>query len=397
MKFLKNLALVLLCFLLFISLFTFGIAFTVHSTVLNPNFITSELNRLDLPALVEEIVEIETTPEIQELNLLIVDTIPLVEPVVKEKASSAIYSVYDYLLGKTKNLDLALILKNTFFSTDFISSLVDNIDVSSLFGVFLSQEFGEAIPIEIAELDEYIVDALDEAEPLLKKQVVSAADPVFDYLLMESRTLDAPISLGEVKEILRDNLLQTFLESPPPELASESRSMRELYFNQFYQDFSENVPSTLRLDVSLIPADVPTGITEGLAEAEESFELARQYVSYFRLGYILLIVFMVLIVVSIILIIRQVKSVTRLFGILLLIYGVIEFVGVWIARYYINDKISFPDIPPNLEIWLIQLINNILHPLTIFSLSLLICGVVLIVISFVYRQGEVQQSPPEVV
>jgi hypothetical protein len=393
-KLLKYLALILLCFLLFISLEVFGFAFLVKSTALSPDFIASELDRLDMHAVAEEFADTETSSEMQELNEKIIENIPFIEPLVKEKTSSAIYSIYDYLLGETK-IDLALILKDTYFNTSFVSSVLDNVDISSLVGVFLNQQFAGEIPIKIANLDKYIAAAVNEAEPLIKERIVAATDPVFKYLLMESHTLDASISLADIKEILRRNLLQTFLESPPPELSKVPRSTRESYFNQFYQDFSEEVPSTFHLDGSIISADVPENFNSALTEVEESLELARQYVGYFQLGFILLIVFMVLIILAIILIMRQVKSVTRLLGILLFVYGAIEYVGVWIARYLINGKISFPDLPTHLETWLLQLINNALHPLAILSLGLLICGIILIVVSFIYRQGQDQLTPTE--
>jgi hypothetical protein len=57
-------------------------------------------------------------------------------------------------------------------------------------------------PVKIANLDKYIAFAITDAEPLLKEQIVAAADPVFDYLLMKSQTLDVSIYLGDIKEIL---------------------------------------------------------------------------------------------------------------------------------------------------------------------------------------------------
>lgn len=398
MSLLKNLAISLLSFLLFLSLAFFGSAFMVNRTILNPDFITSELNRLDIPSLVDDYVRIESPPEAPNLDQVTKEAITSIEPLVKEQASSAIYSVYDYLLGKTQNPDLISILKNTFFSTDFASSLVDNIDISSLAGGFINQQIAEAIPVEIAYLDEYIIDAIneylsdaiDEAKPLLKEEIVAAAGPVFDYLLMESQTLDTSISVEEVKDNLRDKLQQTFIESPPLELATIPRNMRELYFNQFYQEFSEEIPSTLHLDESVIGTDAPVDIAKALATAEEELERVRKYVSYFQLGYILLIVFMSLLVLGIILIIRQVKVITRHLGIPLIIYGAIEYAGIFVAKYYISGKSPLPapilEIPPYLETWIFQFIDNLLRPLEIFSLSLLIVGAVLIVVSFVYKR-----------
>ena len=53
MKFLKGLAFFLLTFLLSLSLSVFGLVFMVNSTILNPDFITSELDRLDVSSVVE--------------------------------------------------------------------------------------------------------------------------------------------------------------------------------------------------------------------------------------------------------------------------------------------------------------------------------------------------------
>ena len=64
-------------------------------------------------------------------------------------------------------------------------------------------------------------------------------------------------------------------------------------------------------------------IAEGIAEAEEPLEQAREYVGWFQLGYKILIGFMVLLIAGIILIHRQVKGATRGLGITFLIYGAI--------------------------------------------------------------------------
>ena len=129
-------------------------------------------------------------------------------------------------------------------------------------------------------------------------------------------------------------------------------------------------------------------MAEALAEAEEALEIARQYVGYFQLGYTLLIVFMSLLVLGIVLIIRQVKGITRHLGIPLLTYGAIEYASIWVAKYFMRGQLPLPDIPPYLETWMLQFIDNLLNPLEIFSLGLLIGGAVLVIVSFVYRRGQ---------
>ena len=108
MQFLKNLALSLLSFLLFLSLSIFGTAFMLDKTLLNPDFVTSELNRLDVPALMGELVTVPTLPGAPYLDKAIDETITDLEPWIKEEISAAIYSGYDYLMGRTQGLSLTI-------------------------------------------------------------------------------------------------------------------------------------------------------------------------------------------------------------------------------------------------------------------------------------------------
>jgi len=390
MKILKGLALTLLSFLLFLSLFIFGLAFTINSTILNPDFVTSEVAKLEASSLVEEIIG-EQLPEgefPEEFRTTLVDTIVELEPVVKEQLTTATYSIYDYLLGKKPNPDLAFTLRNTFLSSDFVASLMDKLDLSSLAAGFLSEQLGEQIPVEMEFVAEYLDDALAELEPTIKKELTAAADPVLDYLVGERQSFSVVISLEPVKETLRAKLWEAFMESPPPELATIPPTIREQYFNQLYQEISEEIPSTFEFNQSLLGTEVPTQIAEGLAEAEAVLEEARQYVSYFQLGYKLLIGFMVLLILGIILINHRVKDATRSLGLTFLIYGAIEYAGILVGKYFAERELPLPEMPASLQAWLTQFLNDFLAPLEIFSLGLLIGGIALIIVSFVYKRGE---------
>jgi hypothetical protein len=92
-------------------------------------------------------------------------------------------------------------------------------------------------------------------------------------------------------------------------------------------------------------------------------------------------------VLGIILINRDVRVITRSLGIDLLIYGALEFAGVYVARHYMTTSLPMPaDVPVSLQTWLSGLTSDLLAPLQAFSLGLLIGGVVLVVVSFVYRR-----------
>jgi hypothetical protein len=394
MKILKGCAVSLLSFLFFLSLALFGVAFMVNQTALNPHFVTSELNRLDIASLVEETMTSEQ-PSSDELTTKLAGTIPEVEPLVKEKTGIVIYSVYDYLLGKSRDIDLALTLRNSLLSKDFILSAVDELDIPALVGDFLNKQLIEQMPAEVQPYitEESLSKVISELKPWMKEQINSAADPVLDYLVGKRQSFNVTISLEPVKTSLGDTLKEEFLKSPPPELAGASQAELEQDFDQYYEEMAAQMPSTFEIDQSVLGTDTQAKITEALGKAEEALALARQYIAYFQLGYKILIAFMVLLIIGIVLIDREVKATTRRLGIPLLVYGALDYAGIIVGKYFLSSgKVTLPEIPPHLETWMFQFIDNLIKPLEIFSLSLLICGAVLTIVSFVYRR---RQSQPE--
>ena len=82
MKSLKGLALFLLSSLLFLSLTVFGFAYMLNNTLLNPDFVTTQLNRLNISSLVEEILSQQPEDVTSEA---LVKTITELEPAMKER------------------------------------------------------------------------------------------------------------------------------------------------------------------------------------------------------------------------------------------------------------------------------------------------------------------------
>ena len=151
MKILKGFAIGLLSFLLFLSLSIFGISFLINQTILNPNFITSQLDKLDVAALVEEIISEQEDEEAfsEELETALVDTIAELEPVIKEGIGDTIEPVYDYLKGKSESIDLASTIRDNLLSSEVIASLVDKLDIASLAKEIISEQIPEDIPEDL--------------------------------------------------------------------------------------------------------------------------------------------------------------------------------------------------------------------------------------------------------
>ena len=110
----KRVAIVFLSVLLFLSLSLFGIAFAINRTVLNPDFLVSELDTLDVPSLAEDVLKEQIPEEVRGIippeliDEVLDDVVTALEPWVREQASVAIYAGYDYLLGKSENLSLVI-------------------------------------------------------------------------------------------------------------------------------------------------------------------------------------------------------------------------------------------------------------------------------------------------
>lgn len=387
MKFLKGLALGLLSFLLFLSLSLFGLALTLNMTVLNADFVNSQLDRLDISAIARDAIneEIDELPEGFRISLE--NAIPLIEQRLKEAASTAIDSIYDYLLGETQNLDLALILRNTIFNPDLTISLLEDLDLAPLAEELLRANISEQIPDEVA--DEYLAEYIDEVlaktvaelEPWIKEQVAAAIPPIYDYLLGESQSFNIEIPLEPVIESLRVNLKAAFLESPP-ELIDIPPAVLEQYFDELWQEFTQEMPSTFNIDEGSMDS---APIVQALAAAEQALTEARTYIGYFQTAFIILIILMPLTVLGIILINRQVRSATRELGIIFLAYGAIEYIGILVTKSLAGRQLSQLDIPPLLQSWLPPLLDDFLVPLQIFSLGLLVAGIALIIVSIVYK------------
>jgi len=296
MKFLKGLALGLLSFLLFLSLALFGLALTLNHTILNPDFVTSKLDSLDIPALIKDWLNQQIPQDEPYIAEVIDNTITDLEPWIRDQTHTSVYSSYDYLLGKSRSLNLV-------------------------------------------------------------------------------------ISLGPLRDSLKSNLREAILNSPPPELAGAPPATVELYINEAYRYIDELIPPSFEFRESSLDPEV-------LAQLDQ----VRQVIDYFQLGYKLLIGFILLLMLGIILTNREVRGATRQLGIIFTTYGAFEYLGIFIIKNLAGTQLPQLNIPPLLQAWLPQLLDNFLAPLQIFSICLLVAGVALIVVSFVYKPRQPSET-----
>ena len=295
MKFLKGFGLAILSLLLFLSLSVFGLVLTLNQTFLNPDFVVSQVDRLDIPSLARDMLSEQIPPEAEEFMVEVVnDTIADLEPWMKEQARDGIYSFYDYLEGRSQSLSLV-------------------------------------------------------------------------------------ISLEPVKESLRDNLREALLQSPPPELAGLPPAEIERYLDEYYQQISQGIPSTFEFTEASLDPWVMAQLEQG-----------RQVIGYLHLGYNALIGLILVLILGIVLINREVKGSTRGLGSTFLSCGVLSYAGVLIAKNVAGTQLTQLDMPVYLQTWIPQFLADTLAPLEMYGIGLMVAGVALLVVSFVYKRRQTE-------
>ena len=362
MSFLKGLGLTVLSILLFLSLSIFGVAFLLQSTILNPDFVADQVNRIDISELARELLEGQMEGQLPEEFSFVEDSIFEVideqEPLLKEQANNAIYAGYNYLLGKSDRLEV------TFSLVALKESLRDSL--WDAFNEYLSSDLSE-LPDELVKplVEEYYDDFLAEVpEEYLPPELAALSDEEIEQYL--DQYYDELIA--EVPEIYL-----------PPEIVDIMETELEPYFDEFYNEFVGQLPDEYSFDESSIPP-----------EAMQQIDQARLYISYFQTGYYILIAFMVLLAAGIVLINRNVRGACRTLGIDLIVYGALEFAVVYFLRSYdaLGQALNSlqAGLPASLQVWLDGLKSDLLAPLQMFGLWVLVAGVVLLVVSFVYRR-----------
>ncbi|MCJ7426302.1 MAG: hypothetical protein MUO17_04125 [Dehalococcoidales bacterium] len=273
---------------------------------------------------------------------------------------------------------LALTLNQSVLNPDFIAEHVERLDIAAL----ADEVVKEQVPPEAAEfmgesLDEVLGDTIADIEPWMKEQARDGIYVFYDYIEGRSESLSLIISLETVKESFRANLLAAILASPPPELVGFPPAEIELQFNEYWSQIDEEIPSALELDETMLDAEVMEQIAH-----------ARQYVGYFNLAFIVLIALSLLLILLIILTHFSVRSSTRQLGITFLSIGVVSLAGALIARSVASSQLVQNELPSTLQAWAPEVVTDVLLPLGIYGIGLIVVGIALTVVSFVYKRDQ---------
>jgi len=377
----------------------------LSDTFLNEDFVADLLAAVDIPAVVETFLETDEMNMDEEFLNSLIDTVTEIETELKEQVVTACGPIFDYILAETNSIDLKQTLRNILLSTDFITYLTDNLDISPIASALIEDNINDIVPEELDFITDEIDDVVAIIEPTFKQALSDNADEILDYLMGETVVVSVVISLEPVQDDLEDTLREIVLDNIPTEWQGLPQGEIDQHVDDFVSDAMNAIPDTIDFGEELFTPELSEEVSNALTDAEEALtevrdsildvqstvddaeetQNARKYIGWGIMGYWGLIALIVVLILAIIAIYHQVKGASLHLGIMFLFIGIIECVAVFVGRGIGSRLIAEQaDIPAAVQHLPDQLIAYVTGPLAALSIGLIVLGVVLIAASVIY-------------
>ncbi len=385
----KVIGLILLNIILLISLLTCGAVLPINNSLLSKYFIPNQLDKLEITPVVEEMMgnTAGLRPEVSEAIRRAVKTTELQ---IKNQIRAANYQIYDYLLGRSSEINLRQVLKNTVLSREFLADLLNEADILTLLQQGLRDQLVEQIPSDQRSLVTYLEQAMPELNPWLQQQVDVVIDPVVDYLLGESTFFRIEIELEPMFTILKSSMRDAFLRAPPPELTGKSLDELDDIFNRNFDVGVSRIATTAVIDPQSLGISETSPLVESTEEASIVLANIRNTVSYFRVFFIVLIISIIVVTAVMVLVYRRVKGAALNLGIILLVFGVLQYIEVLSIKYSVKAMVATAELPDTVRAWIPSLLADFFRPSEILSMVACGTGAGLIAVAIIYRH-----QPPQ--
>jgi len=394
LKALKIIAILFVSFLLFICLNGLAFAITLDRTVLNAGFVTSQVEHLELSAMLEEIITSDHNSELPwQVREAIAGTAVSMEPQIKIQASCIIQAMYDYIKGITDNPKLADVLRNSVLGEEFLSAFIESSNIAVLAGGIFEEQLKEAAPDDLevsGNLPGALEKALEENEESLEILLKQTAGLIAEYLLGETQQFTVEIDASGVLNSLRAHLHTSFMKSPPERLQGETAAAIDEEFNRLFAVFVSELPGSIEIDQTAIGEDVPAKVAESIEEIESGLEEARSIATAFRTVFLVVIVVALLLAAAIALIYREPAGVTLNLGMVIMLAAITTLVAGITGRNIVKGIIiEAGETPEQIRAWLSHLATGAFSPLIIMGIVYLITGMALLT-AFLILQRRMQ-------
>ena len=361
----KGLVTALLCIILFIAVNVLGVAVWANATVLNQDFVSRQMEKVDISEITDEVIDelvadsIELPGEVAAFEDVIYDmmyeVIDQYEPWIQEQFDLATEGLYDYIKGRTDvlNINISLLeLKRT---------LKDK-----LWTVF--NDKAEAVLPELIENDltVFIIDNIDDL-----------ADSIPADLLPPGASSMTPEQLSayltDHMDMVEEQIASMGIEEVVSGLTEE---IVRPFFDEYVDEIVTQIPDSYSIDEELLG-------TEGM----EAIDMARTYVGYFQTGFYVLIAVVIVLIGLVFLIYRRMREPGLAVGITLTVYGFLQVASSITARSL--DIFSYmpegDEIPATLQNLANSIYLDTLAPMLYFGIGVLVVGIALIVLGIVMK------------
>ncbi len=392
MRIIRAIANILLSIMLFICLLIMGGAMTANATALDPHFITSQVDRLDITGLFDEKAapELQNTGELDQHPEVITSLQSAIEktsPALKSTLDKVVSDIYAYLI-RGQTLDLKTTLRSSLMDPSLVASILNQVDFSPYISQVLLDNLTN-LDISGISLDPtpYLptVDAV--LQPYFKSQLVLLLPRIYDYLLGDSQTLDLSMPVGPILDDIHSALKTAVLAFPPADFAGLPPDLLGMGFDIAWQITLPQVPESVDI-IAETGISLPTPITSQLEDAQSTLKNIRQGVIYYQEAFWGLIGLTLFFIAFIALVNFNLKRTYLVLGTTFTCYGILEAAGVIVARVLIHNRLaSLSGVPASLQPWLSQLADTTTNPLLIFAACFTAAGIILITVSTIYRQG----------
>jgi len=355
---LKSLGTFICSFLFFLALTIFSIAFMLHSTILSSDFVTKQVNRIDISSIARDVAEKQIGSELPEqakvLKDVAYDVIAKQEPWIKEQLDNAINTGYDFFLGKSSTLKITVPL------AELKASLKN--DLWNALPEYLQEQLSGKSDTEIQR---YLQDFIQQIPG--------------DVLPPELAALPEELQQTAIEQYLRELAGLKLTEAIPAEISGQFENLMKQYFDQYYAEFTNDIPDSFIVDEAKIGPNTM-----------DSLLMVRKYIGYFQTGYYWVVIFMVLMAGLIFVINYNVKVTARTLGIDLLVFGILDVGGGIISKNLSPIKLipNISQIPVSVQNIIDNLYKDITSIALNFGIGVLAAGIVLLVVSFIVKRKE---------
>jgi hypothetical protein len=273
-------------------------------------------------------------------------------------------------------LGIVITLNMTVLNPDFITSELDKLDVYSV----VIEQAKAQLPGQEFIKPEVVDSMLAELKPWLREQANTVIHAVYAYL-KDGQELEATISLEPVRSVVKQNVRQAILESLPPELQGAPQSQIDAYMSQVYVEIDKAIPASFELNEAVVGSQM-------MAQLEQ----VKQAIGYVDTAYKALIALAVLLVLLIALMHWwQPKPITRSIGITFILVGVACILGSLLDVLIIQVVSGLAGglgALSGFQTKLPQLASDLTAPMRMYGIGFLVSGIVVVVISVLFRSPE---------